>query len=237
MKFVDPLIRGRLVSRYKRFLSDVELEDGKIVTAHCANPGSMLNLQQEGAEVWLSPARNTNRKLKYTWELIRIDETLVGVNTSLPNKIVEDAICKGFVPELSGYGSLRREVKYGKNSRIDILLENGENPTCYVEIKSVTLNRPEMGKKNLAEFPDSKTVRGTKHLHELMDQVTDGKRGVLFFLVQREDCDQFSVAGDIDPVYSATFDRAKITGVEMLCYGCSISPEAITMKQKLKIIN
>jgi sugar fermentation stimulation protein A len=236
MNYEDPLIRGRLIGRYKRFLSDVELDDGEVVTAHCANPGSMLNLQQKGAEVWLSPARNFNRKLKYTWELIRVNSILVGVNTSLPNKIVEDAIRKDLVPELLGYDSLRREVKYGKNSRIDILLEGGKKPACYVEIKSVTLSRPEIGKKYLAEFPDSKTVRGTKHLYELMDQITDGKRSVLFFLVQREDCDQFTVANDIDPVYSTAIDKAKIAGVEILCYGCSISTRAITIRKRLEII-
>ena len=234
MNFPDPLIRGTLIKRYQRFLTDVELDNGEIVVAHCANPGSMLNLLEDGAEVWLSPARNPARKLKYTWEMIKIAGTFVGLNTSFPNKIVEEAIESGLVPELAGYDSLRREVKYGKNSRIDILLESNTMPTCYVEIKSVTLNRPENGKK-LAEFPDSVTTRGTKHLLELSDQVAEGKRAVMFYLVQRDDCDQFAVAGDIDPAYAAGLVEAKAAGVEAICYGCSVSPEAIKMTNKLKI--
>ncbi|MGY8998991.1 MAG: DNA/RNA nuclease SfsA [Rhodospirillales bacterium] len=236
MKFLDPLIRGTLIKRYKRFLTDVKLENGEIVVAHCANPGSMLNLQEQGAAVWLSPARNPDRKLKYTWELIQIEGSLVGLNTNLPNKIVEEAIKKGGVPELAGYESLRREVNYGKNSRIDILLEGSSIPTCYVEIKSVTLNRPESGQR-LAEFPDSVSARGTKHLQELSDQVADGKRAVMFYLVQREDCDQFAVAADIDPTYAAALSAAVAAGVEVLCYGCRISSEAISMANKIKVNN
>lgn len=232
MQFPDPLIRGKLLKRYKRFLTDVELENGDIVVAHCANPGSMLSLLEVGAEVWLSPATNPKRKLKYTWEMIRIGDAWVGLNTSLPNKIVEAEIQQGLVPELTGYDSLRREVKYGKNSRIDILLESTSVPICYVEVKSVTMSRT----KKLAEFPDSVTARGTKHLQELSDQVAAGNRAVMFYLVQRDDCDTFSVAADIDPVYAAALKKAKAQGVEALCYGCSVSPEAIKITRKLKIV-
>ncbi len=235
MKFLDPLIRGRLIKRYKRFLADIEIENGRIIVAHCANPGSMLNLLKPGAEVWLSPARNRNRKLKYTWEIIKCEGFLVGLNTSLPNKIVEDAIQNGIVKELAGYDSLEREVKYGQNSRIDILLRSVFTPDCYVEVKSVTLKRPEIGDK-VAEFPDSVTNRGTKHLNELSMQVANGKRAVMFYLVQREDCNKFSVAGDIDPDYAEAFTTARAAGVEMLCYGCSISPEAIEITRKLQIM-
>ena len=141
MKFPDPLIRGTLIKRYKRFLTDVELEDGSVVVAHCANPGSMLSVNDAGAEVWLSPARNPERKLKFTWELIRIGRSLVGINTALPNALVEEAIQNNVISELSGYESIRREVKYGKNSRIDLLLESPKQPPCYVEVKSVTMKR------------------------------------------------------------------------------------------------
>ena len=235
MKFSDPLVRGRLIKRYKRFLVDIELESGKVVVAHCANPGSMMNLLQPDAEVWLSLASNPNRKLKYTWEMIRYEDTLIGLNTSLPNKIVEDAIQQDLVAEFTEYDSLKREVKYGENSRIDILLQSSNLPDCYLEVKSVTLKRPENG-NNLAEFPDSVTVRGTKHLHELSGQVANGNRAAMFYLVQREDCDRLSIAGDIDPNYANAFIAARKAGVEMLCYGCSISPEAIKIRRKLEIV-
>jgi sugar fermentation stimulation protein A len=235
MKFSDPLVPGRLIKRYKRFLVDIELESGKVVVAHCANPGSMMNLLLPDAEVWLSPASNPNRKLKYTWEMIRYEDTLIGLNTSLPNKIVEDAIQQDLVAEFTEYDSLKREVKYGENSRIDILLQSSNLPDCYLEVKSVTLKRPENG-NNLAEFPDSVTVRGTKHLHELSGQVANGNRAAMFYLVQREDCDRLSIAGDIDPNYANAFIAARKAGVEMLCYGCSISPEAIKIRRKLEII-
>ncbi|MBT3916367.1 MAG: DNA/RNA nuclease SfsA [Rhodospirillaceae bacterium] len=240
MNFPDPLIRGTLIKRYKRFLTDVELENGDVVVAHCANPGSMLSLLEEGAEVWLSPARNPKRKLKYTWEMIRLGDTLVGLNTSLPNAIVEEAIENDLIPELKGYETLRREVKYGKNSRIDILLESLGVPICYVEIKSVTMSRSNlMSEKheNLAEFPDSVTARGAKHLQELSDQVADGKRAMMLYLVQREDCDRFAVAADIDPTYAAALLKAKKAGVEAICYGCSVSPEAIKINRKLDIVD
>ena len=235
MKFSDPLVRGRLIKRYKRFLVDIELESGKVVVAHCANPGSMMNLLLPDAEVWLSLASNPNRKLKYTWEMIRYEDTLIGLNTSLPNKIVEDAIQQDLVVEFTEYDSLKREVKYGESSRIDILLQSSNLPDCYLEVKSVTLKRPENG-NNLAEFPDSVTVRGTKHLQELSGQVANGNRAAMFYLVQREDCNRLSIAGDIDPNYANAFIAAQKAGVEMLCYGCSISPEAIKIRRKLEIV-
>ena len=223
MDFPDPLIEGRLVKRYKRFLADVELDDGTVVTAHCANSGSMLSVQEAGAQVWLSPAHNPNHKLKFTWELIRVGDTLVGINTALPNKLVADAISEGRVPELTGYEILRHEVKYGKNSRIDLLLSDDAKPTCYVEIKNVTLRR---GGGPL-EFPDAVTARGTKHLAELSDMVKGGARAVMFYLVQREDGDIFSIAADIDPVYAEALAGAIKTGVEVLCYRCRLSPTSI----------
>jgi sugar fermentation stimulation protein A len=224
MKFPNPLIKGRLVQRYKRFLADVELASGEIITAHCANPGAMLGLKDPGLTVWLSPATNPKRKLKYSWELLEVDGGLVGINTSLPNKIVEEAIEAGKIAELLGYPTLRREVKYGKNSRIDILLEGGDAP-CYVEVKNVHLRR----NGSHAEFPDSVTTRGAKHLEELGDVAEAGGRAVMFYLIQRTDCDHFSIAGDIDPKYAEGLKRARERGVETLCYDCQISVERIVV--------
>ncbi len=233
MDYPDPLIHGKLVKRYKRFLTDVELDDGSIVVAHCANSGSMESVKEPGADVWISPARNPDRKLKFTWELIRVGKTLVGINTSLPNMIVSEAIESGAIEELRGYGSLRREVKYGKNSRIDILLEDESKPKCYVEVKNTTMRR------NLddgpVEFPDAVTSRGTKHLGELADMVAEGHRAVMFYLVQREDADTFTVANDIDPAYAAALTEAMKVGVEVLCYACAMSPERITVARRLAL--
>ena len=230
MIFPDPLLRGRLVRRYKRFLSDVEIDGGELVTAHCANPGSMIGLVEPGSEVWLSPARNPERKLRYSWEMIRVGEGLVGINTSHPNGIVADAIAAGRIGELVGYDGLRREVKYGKNSRIDILLEADDRPPCYVEVKNVHLKR-DAG----AEFPDSVTARGAKHLVELSDMVAAGARAVMCYLVQREDCDTFAIASDIDPTYAATLDSALAAGVEAICYCCKLTTEAIELDRPLAL--
>jgi sugar fermentation stimulation protein A len=231
MRFPDPLIRGHLRQRYKRFLSDVELDDGSVVTAHCANPGSMLGLKEPGSEVWLSPARNPKRKLRYSWELVAVGNSLVGINTALPNGIAEDAIREGAIEELQGYQMLRREVKYGENSRIDILLQDDDKADCYVEIKSVTLMR----QSGLAEFPDSVTARGAKHLVELGNMVADGHRAVMLYLIQRGDCDHFDIARDIDPKYDAAINLAQAAGVEAICYDCRISPEEIVVNQSIPL--
>jgi sugar fermentation stimulation protein A len=225
MKFPIPLIRGTLVKRYKRFLADVTLEDGTVVTAHCANSGSMLSVRDEGSEVWLSPADNPKRKLKYTWELIRVGETLVGINTQHPNALVAEAIEAGAIAELTGYERLRREVKYGKNSRIDILLEGDGKPPCYVEVKNCTLRRGD----GPVEFPDAVTARGAKHLEELSDMVADGARAVMMYLVQREDGEHFSIAADIDPTYAEGLKKATTAGVEVLCYRCRLTPQEVTV--------
>ncbi len=199
MIFPDPLIPGRLNQRYKRFLSDIEIIDSDgtptEITAHCPNPGAMLGLKDPGSQVWVSPARNPNRKLKYTWEIIRVGTHHVGINTALPNTLVDEAIEAGRIAELTGYGSRRREVRYGENSRIDILLEEPGRPDCYVEVKNVHLKRDETD--GAAEFPDSVTKRGTKHLRELANAVEAGARAVMFYVVQRGDCDHFRLADDI----------------------------------------
>ena len=226
MKFPDPLLRGTLISRYKRFLADIELDSGETVTAHCANSGSMLSVNEPGSEVFLSPARNLDRKLKYTWEMIRVGRTLVGINTSLPNGLVEEAVLDGTIVELGGYGSLRREIKYGKNSRIDLLLEDIDKKKCYVEVKNVTMKR-DLSKGAPVEFPDGVTARGAKHLVELADMVAAGHRAVMMYLVQRQDSRTFSIASDIDPVYAKGLRTAIAAGVEILCYGCKLTATEI----------
>lgn len=231
MKFPNPLIKGTLIKRYKRFLADVTLENGEEVTAHCANPGAMLGLKEPGSTVWLSPATNPKRKLKYSWELIETNDfnkkTLVGINTSLPNKLAEEAIQDGTIKELQGYETLRREVKYGQNSRIDILLDNPEcdEKKCYVEIKNVHLLR----EKNLCEFPDSVTTRGAKHLKELSDMVAAGHRAVMLYLIQREDCNSFNLAADIDTAYNEAFQKAIDAGVEAIAYKCKLTTTEINV--------
>ncbi len=234
MKFHAPLVKGTLVKRYKRFMADVELADGTVVTAHCANSGSMLSVNEPGSDVWISPAKNPDRKLKWTWELIRIGETLVGINTGHPNTIVAEAVKDDVIPELTGYASARREVKYGKNSRIDLLLEDDEKGLCYVEVKNVTMRRDLNG--GPVEFPDGVTARGAKHLVELADMVAEGHRAVMLYLVQREDGDGFTIAGDIDPDYQAGLNAAKDKGVEAICYRCRLTPEEITVGDAVPLV-
>lgn len=229
---LPPLITGTLIKRYKRFLADVELDSGEVLTAHVANPGSMMGLDKPGSKVWLSKSDNPKRKLAYSWELLEVDGALVGINTMHPNKITTEGIETGSIKELAGYGSLRREVKYGKSSRIDILLEDGpDGRPAYVEVKNAHLSR----RPPLAEFPDSVTARGAKHLVELGDMVETGHRAVMLYLVQRTDCDRFALARDLDPKYAESLDLARKRGVEVLAYGCTISPSAINVAQALKL--
>lgn len=234
MKFASPLQSGRLIQRYKRFLCDVTLDSGETVTATCPNTGSMQGLTTPGSRVWLSTSDNPKRKYAHTWELIEADAgsgpTLVGINTNHPNAIVSEAIALGAIPELAGYPTLRREVKYGLNSRIDILLERpGEEAAAYVEIKNVHLMR----EPGLAEFPDSKTERGAKHLRELAAMVEAGHRAVMLYLVQRADAVRFKLADDIDPAYVDAFNEAGAAGVEMLCYRTQISSDAINIDVRI----
>lgn len=235
MQFPDPLVRGTLIQRYKRFLSDIEMEGGETITAHVANPGSMIGLAEPGSEVWLSPNRNPKAKLDWRWELVRVGDHLVGVNTSHPNKLVEEAIARDGVTELTGYDTLRREVKYGQNSRIDILLEDSAKPDCYVEIKNVNLKRAQPGRETAAEFPDAVTKRGAKHLVELSDMVAEGHRAVMLYLVQRGDCDHLCIAGDIDPGYAEALDAATAAGVEVLCYVCDMRRDGIDVASALPV--
>ncbi|MBE9558513.1 MAG: DNA/RNA nuclease SfsA [Proteobacteria bacterium] len=235
MEFPSPLTRGTLLRRYKRFLSDIELETGQEIVAHCANPGSMMGLAEPGSEVWLSPNTNPKAKLDWRWELVRVGGDLVCINTAHANRVGEEAIGAGEIPELAGYASLRREVKYGQNSRIDILLEDDARPPCYVEIKSVTLRRPDGAHPGAAEFPDSVTKRGAKHLAELANMVDSGARAAMLYLVQRGDCDHFRLAADIDPAYAAAMTDARARGVEALCHECGVTSRGIEIARPMKI--
>ena len=231
MRYDSPLIPARLRKRYKRFLCDALLAEEREVTAHCPNPGSMLSLIEKDAEIWLSKASNPKRKLKFSWELIRLSGGLVGIHTGRANDLVAEAIAAGRVPELAGYASLRREVRYGKASRIDLLLEDDALAPCYVEIKSVTMSR----QCSLAEFPDSVTARGAKHLDELSGMAAAGARAVLFFLVQRADCSEVAVAGDIDPHYAERLAAALTAGVEVISYCCNVTTEGIELDHTLPL--
>lgn len=229
MEFATPLVPARLIKRYKRFLADVRLEDGQEVTAHCANPGSMMGLAEPGMKVWLEPNDDPKKKLKFGWRLVDHENGhFTGVDTSIPNRALKAALMARQVPGLPPYDLVRAEVKYGQNSRIDFLL-SGQGPDTYVEVKSVTLSRQE----GIAEFPDSVTARGAKHLDELAAMVAEGHRAVMFYLVQRTDCSAVTLAGDIDPAYAAAFDRARAAGVEVLALACQISPQAITLGEPL----
>jgi sugar fermentation stimulation protein A len=230
MEFTTQLIKGSFIKRYKRFFVDAKLENGETVVTHCPNTGSMKGLIIEGAPVYLTPNDDPKRKLKYTFEMIDAGTSLVGVNTSLPNKVVEEGVEKDLIPALLGYSNIRREVKYGENSRIDLLLEAEGKPKCYVEVKNTTLAE---GKTAL--FPDSVTSRGTKHLLELAEMVKQGHRSVMVFLCNRADCEEFSVADEIDKVYGETFRSVLKERVEAVCMKVRISPNEIIIDKEIPI--
>jgi len=236
MRFTEPLIPATLVKRYKRFLADVVLSSGEAITAHVANPGAMIGLATPGSRVWLSKSSNVKRKLPYSWELVEVDlgagPELIGINTAHPNLLVAEAIAANAIPELAGYATHRREVKYGKNSRIDFLLETPSRPPCYVEVKNVHLMRH----AGLAEFPDSVTARGAKHLDELAAVAVAGARAVMLFLIQIGSAARFALARDIDPAYAAAFDRARAAGVEAIAYRCVIEHAAIALTGPVPIV-
>lgn len=233
MIFDPPLLPGRLIRRYKRFLADIELDTGSIIIAHCANPGSMLGLADPGSRVWVSDSQNPKRKLRYSWELVETaDGALVGIHTSRANALVEEGLHAGALKELQGFQTLRREVRYGGNSRIDFLLEQPDTAPIYLEVKSVTLSRT----PGLAEFPDSKTARGTKHLHELAAMAAQGARAVMVFLAQRADCHRFAIAADIDPIYEGVFNKVRQAGVEAYCYHCTINTIDIRLEAALPFV-
>lgn len=222
------LIRGTLIRRYKRFLADVQLETGEIVTAHCPNTGSMQGCSEAGRPVYLSLRDNPRRKLKYTWELIDMPGSMVGVNTLVPNRLVYQAAADGLIRELSGYKKVQREVKIGNHSRIDLVLSNGPKDRCYVEIKNCTLVD-----ERVALFPDAVTSRGLKHLTELETLLDAGCRGVMFYFIQRMDAEIFKPADRIDPDYGKGLRRALKHGLEVLAYDVAIDLAGISLNRRL----
>ncbi|MCF2905816.1 DNA/RNA nuclease SfsA [Octadecabacter sp. CECT 8868] len=228
MRFATPLVPARLIRRYMRFLSDVELSDGTVVKAHCPNPGSMMGLKDEGMRVWIEPNDDPKKKLDWGWRLAELPDAFVGIDTGAANKVVAEALAEG-IDALSGYDVIRPEVKYREKSRVDFLLSSSGRRDCYLEVKSVTLSR----QAGLAEFPDSVTARGAKHLGDLAAMVEQGHRAVLLFLVQRTDCDRVTLAADIDPTYAAAFKAAQAAGVEVICLACAITPDGITATHQL----
>ncbi|MEM9148272.1 MAG: DNA/RNA nuclease SfsA [Pseudomonadota bacterium] len=232
MKFAQPLIRGTLIRRYKRFLADVRLDGGAEVTAHCANPGSMMGLSAEGLGVWLEPTTDPKRKLRYSWRLVELEDGhWAGIDTGVPNKVVGEALAEGRVAELGGFDTVRPEQRYGTNSRIDFLGLGGGGPDTYIEVKNVHLRR----ESDWAEFPDSVTARGAKHLGELAQMVAEGHRAVMLYCVQRDDCARFRLAPDLDPGYAAAFAAARAAGVEALAYVCRISRTEIVLDRPVPI--
>jgi sugar fermentation stimulation protein A len=241
MRFATELIPAKLMRRYKRFLADVELGDGSIITAHVANPGAMTGLQAPGAAIWLSKSPSATRKLPYSWELVEADfgtgAELVGVNTLHPNAIVAEALTERAIPELSDYAGFRREVKYGegsfgKASRVDFLLEGPDRPPCYLEVKNVHLMR----RPGLAEFPDSVTARGARHLDELAAMKAHGACAVMLFVIQIGSARAFALARDIDPAYGLAFDRARAAGVEALAYACRIGRDGVALARPVPLL-
>lgn len=231
MKFDPTLVHGTLIKRYKRFLADVRLDDGREVTAHCPNPGSMRTCAEPGWGVWVSPANNPKRKLKWTLEIIDADGVPILVNTARPNGVVREAITEGTIPELAGYPTLRAEVKYGENSRIDLLLTDPERPSCYVEVKNVTMG----AETAVAAFPDSVSKRAAKHMTELAAQVAEGHRAVVFFLVSRGDALTMRPAEEIDPAYAQALRAAVDAGVEVLAYRAQISANEVTVGERVQV--
>lgn len=227
MRFQTDLVPARLTRRYKRFLADCVLEDsGVVVTAHCANPGSMLGLADPGTRVWLESNDDPKKKLKYGWRLVDHENGhFTGVDTGLPNRLVRAALEGGQVAALSAYDRVRPEVPYGNGSRVDFLLGGDGLPDAYVEVKSVTLSR----RPGVAEFPDSVTARGTKHLGEMAGMARAGHRAVLLYLVQRTDCASLRLAADIDPAYAKAARTARAFGVETLVLGTNISPRGVVL--------
>lgn len=226
MEFAKPLTRGRLVRRYKRFLADVLLDDGREVTAHCANPGAMLGLNAPGSLVWLEPNDDPRRSLRFAWRLVELPGgAWAGIDASLPNRLVKEALATGGVPALAGYAAFRPEVRYGRASRVDFLATGPGLPDAWLEVKNVHLSRS----PGLAEFPDCVTARGARHLEELAGVVAAGGRGIMLYVVQRTDCAEMTLAADLDPGYARAFAAARAAGVEVHVQGTTISPGGVAL--------
>jgi sugar fermentation stimulation protein A len=231
MDFPSPLVRGQLIHRYKRFLADVELSGGSLVTVHVANPGAMLGLATPGSPVWLSDSGNPKRKLRYSWELVELGEGtgVACVNTHLANRLVAEALAAGAIPELAGYPTIRPEVRYGDASRVDFLLTDPARPPLWLEVKSVTLSR----RAGLAEWPDCVSARAVRHLSELQQLAARGERAAVLFVVQISGCDTVTVAHDLDPAFATAMGKAVAAGVEVLAYSCEMTTSAIKLVRKL----
>jgi sugar fermentation stimulation protein A len=229
MIFTPSLIPGKLIKRYKRFLADIELECGEIITAHCPNSGSMKSCVGDGWEVYLSYHENPNRKYPHTWEMVHNGKCWIGINTGIPNRLAEEAIQTGRITELLGYDEIKREIKYGKNSRIDLLLNRGTE-LCYVEVKNVTL----VEEDGNYYFPDSVTLRGQKHLNELWNMVKEGNRAVMLYVIQRCDGKIFKPAAHIDLAYANKLKEVYKQGVEILVYRAKVSPNEIKISEKIQ---
>jgi sugar fermentation stimulation protein A len=233
MEFTKPLIPATLIKRYKRFLADIRFADGTEVTATCPNTGAMLGLCEPGSTIYVSHNGSPKRKYAWTWHITeRADVGCVGIDTSLPNRLAEEAIAAKMIPKLADYENLRREVKYGENSRIDLLLTGEGQKDCYVEVKNVTLIR----QPQLAQFPDCKTERGTKHLREMSAMVENGHRAMMLYMIQCAAPTGFSLDPTLDPIYVKTFEQARRTGVEAIALTCHVSPDRITVKQLIPIL-
>ncbi len=227
---LPPLIRATLIKRYKRFLADVELENGDIITVHCPNSGSMKGCAIPGSPVWLSLSDNPKRKYKHTWELLQLPHTMVGINTLLPNKLVKLAIEDGQIEELSGYDRVKSEIKTSTHTRLDLLLENKADEKCYVEIKNCTLVE-----EGVAMFPDAVTTRGQKHLDELQTLVSNGHRGVIFFLIQRTDAKVFEPAGMIDKIYAQKLKEVCKEGVQIIVKDTVIDTQMVRIANTIPV--
>ncbi len=230
MLFPFPLIPGVLIRRYQRFLADIRLEDGSVVTAHCANTGAMLQVSEPGSPVMLSPARNPIRRTRWDWQLVRVHGFWAGINTYMPNILLREGFEAGVIPELREYESIRMEVPYGAGSRADALL-SGPRGRFYVEAKNVTLVED-----GCALFPDAVTARGAKHLDELAAMAREGHRAAIFFLVQRMEAESAGVAAHIDPEYAARLEQACDGGVEVIVWRARIAPEGIALDRPLPFI-
>tara|TARA_B100001063_G_scaffold127488_1_gene119149 strand:- start:3 stop:698 length:696 start_codon:yes stop_codon:yes gene_type:complete len=228
MNFEDKLISGQFVKRYKRFFVDVKI-DGKIITAHCPNTGSMYGLLKKDNKVWLTKSNNPNRKLKYTLQIILDKKTKVGVNTHLTNKIVLEALQNNLIKEFDKKIEIKPETKFGTNTRFDFLVTKNDLKS-FIEVKNVTLSR----KKGIAEFPDAVTSRGLKHIRELIKANEKGYKIYILYLIQRNDCKSFKIAEDIDPEYSDSLSKAVKKNLNVLCFDCKFSPKGIKLNQKVK---
>ena len=230
MKFKRKLLQGILIKRYNRFFVDIKYKN-KIITAHCPNTGSMMGLLNKGNKAWFSVSNNPKRKLKYSLEIIKVGNSLVGINTLLANKLVFEALNLKKIKSLIKFDNIKTEVKFSNNTRFDFLISNSKEK-CLLEVKNVTLSR----NNSIAEFPDAITSRGTKHLVELINAKKKGFQSCILYLIQRQDCKAFKIAEDIDINYKIAFDKAIKAGVKILCYDCKINDEEVELNNQIELV-